>query len=269
MTLHRAIPPDLPRIRELFARANDAPYDLARVAEEKCFGDGVAGAPEVRVYGDFAGVSVTCGRALRILAVDRAQRGRGIGTALLRDAEERGATIVAAEAGNYFTPGVAMNDETTLAFFRARGYAEVATTQNLIVNELPSAIGERRASSADRERILAFIEREFGRIWRFEAARAFDNDPPTMFVADDDSEVVGFAAHDANNRGLGFFGPTGVVRSQRGQGIGARLLRASLADLRRLGHDRAIIPWTDALAFYAKSCGATVHERFVTFSRTP
>src|SRR5947199_3086907 len=97
---------DLPRIRELFARANEAPYDLVRVAEEKCFGQGVAGEPEVRVWNDFAGLSVTCGRWLRSLAVDRAQRGRGIGSALLRDAETRGVTGIAAEAGNYFTPGV-------------------------------------------------------------------------------------------------------------------------------------------------------------------
>ena len=40
---------DLPRLRELFARANDAPYDLVRVAEEKCFGAGVSGSPDVRV----------------------------------------------------------------------------------------------------------------------------------------------------------------------------------------------------------------------------
>jgi len=125
--IRSAGPGDLRRLRELFARANDAPYDLVRVAEEKCFGAGVAGAPEVRVWGDFAGLSVTCGRWLRILAVDRAERGRGIGTALLRDAEARGAIGIGAEAGNYFTPGV-----IEPAFFVRRGYAETARTQNLV-----------------------------------------------------------------------------------------------------------------------------------------
>ena len=33
----------------------------------------------------------------------------------------------------------------------------------------------------------------------------------------------------------------------RGRGIGCQLLLASLADLRRLGYERAVIPWTDAL----------------------
>src|SRR5262249_1696567 len=125
---------DLPRIRELFARANDMPYDLAVVAEEKCFSAGVAGDPVVRVYGEFEGVSVTCGDWLRILAVDRARRGRGVGTALLRDAESRGITGIAAEAGNYFTPGV-LEEQTR--FFEKCGFHETARTQNLETSELP------------------------------------------------------------------------------------------------------------------------------------
>src|SRR5437764_11001395 len=89
--IRAATPADLPRIIDLFANANDAPYDLRVVADEKCFGAGVRGEPEVRVYGDFAGVGVTCGPYLRILAIDRRQRRRGIGSALLQDAEWRGA----------------------------------------------------------------------------------------------------------------------------------------------------------------------------------
>ncbi|MDP9360392.1 MAG: GNAT family N-acetyltransferase [Acidobacteriota bacterium] len=258
---------DLPRIAELFSIANNAPYDLVRVAEEKCFGAGVSGAPDVRIYGDVAGISVTCGRSLRIIAVDRASRRRGVGSALLREAQARGsARIVAAEAGNYFTPGVATSDETTIGFFTRRGYREIATTQNLIATDLPIDVPEGvfRATRAERDRVLKFIENEFGRIWRFEAALAFENDPPTMFYVVANSRIAGFATHDANNRALGFFGPTGVARAHRGRGLGARLLHASLADLRRLGHDRVVIPWTDAVDFYRKACGARVAERFVT-----
>jgi mycothiol synthase len=259
---------DLPRIAALFARANDGPYDLVRVAEEKCFGAGVSGDAEVRVYGDFAGVSVTCGKVLRVLAVDRAQRNHGIGSALLADAESRGVRIVAAEAGNYFTPGVAVSDTATVQFFTHRDYRQIAKTQNLVAkvrNDEP--VGVVRATHATRQRILDFIEKEFGRIWRFEASHAFENDPATIFYVEADGEVAGFAAHDANNRGLGFFGPTGVARAHRGRGLGGQLLHASLADLRRLGYERAIIAWTDAIDFYRKACGATVADRFVTLAR--
>jgi len=263
--IHEATRDDLPRIAALFAKANDAPYDLQRVASEKCFGPGVSSPAEVRVYGDFAGVSVTCGKALRILVVDREQRRRGIGNALLRDAESRGARIVAAEAGNYFTPGVALSDSTSIEFFRHRQYREIARTQNLVTTNLPADFPPEipRATDANRERVLAFIEKQFGRIWRFEASNAGEN----LFYAEVDGEVAGFAAHDGNNRGLGFFGPTGVAREHRGRGLGARLLQASLADLRRLGHERVVIPWTDAIDFYRKACGATVAEQFVTLAR--
>lgn len=257
---------DLPRIVELFANSNDAPYDLVRVAEEKCFGAGVNGDSDVRVFGDVAGVSVTCGKSLRILAVDRDQRRRGIGSALLADAESRGARIVAAEAGNYFIPGVVASDTTT-GFFIKRGYQEIARTQNLIADVRSGQQEAIRATPATRDRVLNFIEKEFGRIWRFEASRAFENDPPTIFYAEVDGEIAGFAAHEANNRGLGFFGPTGVAKKHRGRGLGAQLLHASLIDLHRLGYPRAIIPWTDAIDFYRKACGATVADHFVTLAR--
>lgn len=255
-------------LTELLNRANSTPYDLARVAREKCEETGVAGEPVVKIHGDFEGVSVTCGKYLRILAVDPAKRRRGIGTALFNDAVARGARVIAAEAGNYFTPGVFVDDVASLAFFRNRGCRETASTQNLITTELPDEIprGVIRANEANRERLLDFIESEFGRIWRFEAGRAFANDPPTLFFVEQEGEIAGFAAHDANNRGLGFFGPTGVAKSMRGRGLGTDLLRASLADLRRLGHTRVVIPWTDAIDFYRKACGATVAHSFVTFA---
>jgi predicted N-acetyltransferase YhbS len=86
------------------------------------------------------------------------------------------------------------------------------------------------------------------------------------FSAERDGEVVGFAAWDANNRGLGWFGPTGVVQSMRGRGLGRELLLATLSDMAER-YDQAVIPWTDALDFYAKSCGAKPAHRFVAFVR--
>jgi N-acetylglutamate synthase-like GNAT family acetyltransferase len=255
---------DLSALRELFGRANDMPYDLDAVAEEKCFGGGIAGAPVVRVIERerrIAGAAVTCGKWLRILAVDRALRGQGIGSRLLEDAQALGARVIAAEPGNYFTPGVIDG-----GFFVRRGYRETATTWNLEWRADGTPLHSNSLRATDRERTLSFIEREFGRIWRFEAAKAFDRETPTMFVEEHDGEIAGFAAHDVNNRGLGFFGPTGVAKAMRGRGIGCRLLHASLADMRRLGFERVVIPWTDALEFYAKCCGAKPANQFTTFS---
>ena len=248
-------PEELSHVRDLLVRANDAPYDIAKVAEEKCFGAGYEGSPRVRVYGDFEGIAVTCGKHLRILAVDRERRGRGIGTALLSDSDN--AIVIAAEPGNYFTPGV---PDKIAGFFRKRGYAETARTQNLIADTVedsgPPLSGQPRAA------VLHFVEQNFGPIWRFEAEKG-----AKILAVKDGDRIVGFSTHEANNRGLGFFGPTGVAESHRGRGLGRALLLASLADLRRLGYDRAVIPWTDAIEFYRKTCQAEIDHRFVILRR--
>jgi GNAT superfamily N-acetyltransferase len=270
--LRTAGPQDLSALRAFFGAANDAPYDLAAVIEEKCFGSGIDGRPVVRVLevgGRIVGASVICGRWLRLLAVARDQRRRGIGSRLVADADAMGVTVIAAEPGNYFTPGVPMADEGSRAFFHARGYIETRWTWNLEVGlESIAAEGDVvRPMWNDAERILSFVEQEFGRIWRFEAQKAFEREIPTIFVTEESGAITGFAVHDVNNRGLGFFGPTGVASSMRGRGFGCRLLLASLADLRRLGYSRAIIPWTEALEFYRKCCGAEPAHRFIAFAK--
>jgi mycothiol synthase len=266
-------PADMPGIRELLSRANDMAYDLVRVAEEKCLGAGFEGRPAPRVFGDFEGISVTCGKYLRILGVDRSRRRRGIGTALLRDAESRGAIVIAAEPGNYFTPGVS---ESVARFFRKRGYVETARPFNLVCHSDPQKDGEESPSQArggsfavfaaqddkSRERVLRFIGHDFGPIWRFEAERG-----AAVFYVEDGGEIVGFSTHEANNRGLGTFGPTGVRISARGRGVGRMLVMASLAHLRQLGYHRAIIPWTEATEYYRKTCGARIEHRFVILRR--
>jgi GNAT superfamily N-acetyltransferase len=244
-----ATPADLPLIREIFASANDLPYDLVRVAEEKCFGDGFAGPPQVRLFDD-AGVAVRCGGALRILAVHRAHRRRGIGSALLADSD---AKIIGAEAGNYFVPGV---PPAMVNWLTKRGYRERSRTRNMTTEQLGDAIppgvvrGDHRA--------LDFIELHFGAVLRFESQRAL-----RIFVIEEEGRIAGFSAHGANNRGLGTFGPLGVASEFRRRGFGRALLLASLADLRRLGYARAIIPWTGAIDFYERACGARVEQEFV------
>ena len=243
-----ASPADLPLIREILTEANDAPYEIGPVLEEKCFGLGVAGPPRVRIWGD-AGLAVSCGRFLRLLAVRRASRGRGIGTALLLDA---GSSVIAAEPGNYFLPGVPERDA---GFFLRRGYVETAATWNLHVDlhELPG----RPDLRASVDEVSGFVRREFGSIWAFEVVRS----ALAIFIPG-----VAFAVVEANNRGLGTFGPTGVAKAHRGKGHGRTVLLAALAELARLGYTRAVIPWTDAIDFYRRTSGAEPAHRFLTLT---
>jgi GNAT superfamily N-acetyltransferase len=248
---------DLPAIVALLERANETPYDIARVAEEKVFGPGVTGDARPVVYeedGAIRGVAITCGEHLRLIAVDPEYRRRGIGSQLL------GGRIAFAEPGNYFTPGVIESDAVTRAFLARHGFVEDRWTFNLETTELPASTpsGVQRVDAASRDRVLAFVESHFGVAWRFECEKAGDR----LFFIESNGGLAGFAAHDANNRGLGCFGPTGVVKSMRGRGFGSALVRAALADLRALGFTRVVIPWTDAIRFYEAVCGARVKAKF-------
>ena len=245
---------DLPLIRDILSRSNDAPYDIRPVIEDKCFDDGPGGPATTMLFED-AGVSVTCGRYLRLIAVDRAHRRRGIGTRLLEDSNAR---VAFAEPGNYFTPGVWDKDWGTIGFFKARGFVEGPETWNLVAETSSGEAGEEEVSAPPPADIVEWVRSEFGNVWAFEASRA----RRAVYIDD-----VGFAVVEANNRGLGTFGPAGVKKSARGAGHGRALVVAALAALRGLGFQRATIPWTNANEFYRKTCGAAPAHRFITLAR--
>lgn len=271
-----AVKDDMEAIRDLLRESNSTPYDIARVVEEKCFAPGYWGESFAEVdeeEDELRGICVTSGRFIRLLAVHPRWRRRGIGTGLLHHTEKNHkARTAIAEPGNYFTPGVISTDTASVAFFRARGYIETRWTYNLdvelaVLPELPPGATVRRATLADRGRLLRFTAWNFGRVWRYECEHAFEGTEPKAFLVEADGQIAGFSVHDVNNRGLGFFGPTGVREDLRGHGFGRQLLLASLADLRRLGYTRAVIPWTEAIDFYRKSCGAQLAGRFIAFAK--
>lgn len=132
---------------------------------------------------------------------------------------------------------------------------------------LPSAAGEiatqaaqgvtiRRAIAPEKHFVLDWAERHFSRFWRSECDAAFSRDPVACWLAVDGDSLVGFACYDATARG--FFGPTGVLESQRGRGVGRALLIVTLQAMRDVGYGYAIIGGVGPADFYAKAVGATV-----------
>jgi hypothetical protein len=79
--------------------------------------------------------------------------------------------------------------------------------------------------------------------------------------------IVAFAAHDGNNRGLGWFGPGGTVPAHRRFGLGLALLVRSLLDVAAAGHADAIVPWVGPEDFYARAVGAVTDRHFVVLER--
>ncbi|MDR1663846.1 MAG: GNAT family N-acetyltransferase [Clostridiales bacterium] len=113
----------------------------------------------------------------------------------------------------------------------------------------------KRAHITDKQTILQFVKDNFTQSWANECEYAMFNSPPSCFIAVKEKQVVGFACYDACAKG--FFGPTGVMESERLKGIGTRLLMKSLYAMREMGYGYAIIGWTsDARAFYEKKVDA-------------
>ena len=68
--------------------------------------------------------------------------------------------------------------------------------------------------------------------------------------------MIGLAGYECTRKA--FFGPTGVVESERGSGIGTALLIASLWGLRELGYVYAVIGGAGPTDFYKRAVGAIV-----------
>jgi predicted N-acetyltransferase YhbS len=126
----------------------------------------------------------------------------------------------------------------------------------LIEQMRASGVIIRRAMAHEMSRVREFVEKAFGVAWADEITVAYSNKPISLFIAIRDGEIIGFGSYETTRRG--FFGPTGVVPSERGKRIGKALLLSCLWGLREMGYAYAIIGGVGPVEFYAKHCGATV-----------
>ena len=126
-----------------------------------------------------------------------------------------------------------------------------------VVSELRQAgIVIRRAQPHEITPIRDFVLRNFEAGWADEISVGYANKPVSVFIAVRDKQVVGFAAYECTRRS--FFGPTGVAKSERGQGIGYALLLACLWGLREMGYAYGIIGGAGPVEFYERAVGATL-----------
>jgi hypothetical protein len=115
--------------------------------------------------------------------------------------------------------------------------------------------------------LLAAVAAEFGGAWPFEVERALGHAPCGVHVAiDTGGSYCAFAAHDGNNRGLGWFGPTGTWPAHRGKGLGEALLLACLVDI-AAEHARCEVAWIGPRSFYEKAAGIADERRFVALAK--
>lgn len=116
---------------------------------------------------------------------------------------------------------------------------------------LPDGVTIRRALAPERRLVCDWVGETFGfPTWVSECEVAFSGHPITTWIAVRDERLVGFACADATARG--FFGPTGVVESERGQGIGVALLMTALRGMHEMGYAYAVIGGAGPVEFYRK-----------------
>jgi mycothiol synthase len=261
----------------------------AVVAREKLFGAGPVGTP--RAFGAYdadvlVGVAGVCGRWLRVLAVDPPARGRGVGSALLAACEQLarngGEPRLRAldQPGNYLAPGIDERNVDSIAWLGKRGWHRDGDPRcNVLIDvrnnprvtqaradELADAARARgyeiRRAHAGETALLDAVATGFGGAWPFELARSLEHSPAGVHVALQAGAYCAFAAHDGNNRGLGWFGPTGTWPEHRGKGLGEALLVACLVDVAR-DHDRCEVAWIGPRPFYEKAAGIVAERTFV------
>jgi mycothiol synthase len=267
---------DLSSLRALLLEANETSVPIGAVVREKCFDEGFGGEARAIVAdegGTLTGVAVTCGSALRMIAVAPDERRRGIGSQLLGEvldqSRDRKRLVVGAAPGNYLVPGVPLSAGETIRFLRNRGFERIGEATDMTVDlgsvSDPPRV-HRLTTAEDHPRLLDFVRDFFGEALRWEIALGLRGSSPVRIAVEED-RVVGFSACEINNRGIGSFGPQGIHPDSRRRGLGRELLLESLGDLRELGYTTARIPWVSSEEYYERSCGARVVERFVTLAR--
>ncbi len=135
---------------------------------------------------------------------------------------------------------------------------ELPPAHDLIAALAAHGISIRRAIAPEKHLVTAWVGAHFDQGWVSETEAGFSNHPPTVFIAVQDEQCVGFACHDATMKN--FFGPTGVDERLRGRGIGRALLLACLHNMRAQGYGYAIIGAAGPVDFYVQAVGAQVIE---------
>lgn len=207
---------------------------------------------------------------VRFLAVDPAQRGRGLGRALLsaaeKDLRDAGATRVTVGADDpyYLWPGIDARELAAICLVERLHYARVDVHLNMDIELAaipPDPGGWRVAGSTDRDAVAEWATKHWG-YWRAEMLRAGDQDG--LVLAEDADGIVAVCAYDVNR--AGFVGPVAVRPDRLGHGDGRAPLLGALHRMRASGRTHAEIAWVSPIVPYAR-VGATMGRSFLVYRK--
>jgi GNAT superfamily N-acetyltransferase len=207
--------------------------------------------------------------------VDKDYQRKGVGSFMLQEfftrVKTKGITriIYGPSVPDYWQPGVDIRNTSLYFFLKKHGFKTRKAIYNLTVSldflKTKPALKKEgyeygRVQPKDFDKTYDFVKNHFSEgTWPEEVRYSFEKNPPTTFIAKNEKgEIVGWATHSQFFPGS--FGPTGVLESLRGNGIGTELFLWTLWDIKENGGDNCEIMWVvgDTIKFYSKVVGAYV-----------
>lgn len=133
---------------------------------------------------------------------------------------------------------------------------QLPSCDTLIADLERDGVRIHRALAPDKLRVVEWVAEHSTRSAAGECDVSFARSPIACYLAVRDKDILGYACYDAT--APNFFGPTKVLESEQGKGIGKALLLKSLHSMREAGYVYAIIGGVGPAAFYEKCVGATL-----------
>ena len=232
------------------------------------------------------------------IAVHSSAQRQGIGSALLTWAEdwlkEKGCKRIRI-GGNLrpFLPGLPYAMRENGVFFMNRGYQsppgqpyEYDVARSLKdyrpIYSKPAYVDQSPMQSGEEHLLLDFLHREYPGRWEFEAREFVRNGgrAADFLLLRIHGQVQGFCRLTLpdSERPIerfypqrlpppwGQFGPLGLSKAVRGQGLGGYLIDAVAVHMQSLGVDGCIIDWTSLVDFYSKF-GFKIYNQYISLSK--
>lgn len=223
---------------------------------------------------------------VKLFAVDFKNRRKGIGSALYNEFEKE---IIRNEVKkirpfesypNYYMPGIDPFYTEAICFFERNKFKKVGDCSNLSAElqfqNFSTEVEEKklftegfeikRVEESEYDEMIEWTEKNF-KAWIGEVNSAFANSEISIYIAKLNSKIIAFSAYETNNKGTGWFGPMGTTEAARGKGIGGILLKRCLEDMKRIGFQKAIIPWVGPIPFYMHYCNSKVERVFWRYEK--
>jgi len=229
------------------------------------------------------------------IAVEPSAQREGIGAKLLTWAEgwlkEKGYTRIRI-GGNLrpFLPGLPYVMRENVAFFEKHGYQSLSNQpyEYDIARSLkdyepmyskPTSVDLTPMQPGEESLLLDFLHREYPGRWEFEAREFVKNGGQTsdFLLLRVHGDVEGFCRltlRDSERpierfypqrlpKPWGQFGPLGLSKAVRGQGLGGYLIDAAAVHMQSLGVDGCVIDWTSLVELYGKF-GFRIYNQYVS-----